>query len=142
MRKDILKYLFILTIAVIVSIIIYFHFEDRNVQINKKYIYDRKEYKNINVDDIEEIEISPSNEIVMNSIIINDKDKIKSVFKKLGEIWIENETDLRGMDDEYSVVIKTNDATIGYYFEGNILHIDNKYYEVDGLYKLKHLVSQ
>ena len=60
MRKDILKYLFILTIAVIVSIIIYFHFEDRNVQINKKYIYDRKEYKNINVDDIEEIEISPS----------------------------------------------------------------------------------
>ena len=142
MRKDIFKYLFILTLAVVVSIIIYFHFEGKNIPKNNKYIYDREEYKNIVVDDIKEIEINPSYEIVVDPIIIQDKDKIKSVFKLLGEIEIENETNLRIADDGYSVLIKTDDTITSYYFEGNILHIDNKYYEVNGLYKLKHLVSQ
>ena len=142
MNKDILKYLFILALAVVVSILIYFHFEDRKIEVkDAKYISDKEEYKNVKVDDITLIEIIYSNEMETEPITITDKEKIKKIFDSLGDIEIVKETDLRVLDDGFLIRVVVGNKALSYYFEGNILVLD-KYYEVSGLSKIKELVKE
>ena len=142
MKKEIFKYLFILGLAVIVSIFIYFHFEKSRSINTYSNISDRDEYKEISVEDIIEIEVNPNEEMYVDPIIITDREYIEDVFKALGDITIEEETDLRVLDDDFVIAVKTEYGEIRYVFEGNIISLGSKYYEVDGLYRLNHVVGE
>ena len=138
MNKDIFKYLFILVLAVIVSVLIYFHFEDnRTITESKNLISSREEYKEIKVSEIYEIELRRYSLVESSPNVITDEDKIKEVFKILGDIEIGKESNLSVTDDGFSIYVKTKDNTLSYYFEGTNISLDNKQYTTKGLYLLK-----
>lgn len=146
MRKDILKYVFILALAIVVSILIYFHFDgNKNIEgkdSNAFLISERTDYKSIKLEEIKEIEIAVVGEMVFEPIIIEDRDQIEEIYNALGKIVIRDESDVMVLDDEFTVIIKAEDKTVSFCFEGNYIVQNNKRYETYGLSDLKKLIEQ
>ena len=104
-------------------------------------ISDLEKYKNISISDIQSIEVDYIT-LLGGSFVINDQDKIQSVYETLGRVELVKVSNMRTEDAGMKITIISKEKQETYYFELNNYEYDrNTQYETKNLDKLKELLN-
>ena len=104
-------------------------------------ISDLEKYKNISINDIEEVEVDYIT-LIGGKFFIRDEDKIKNVYETLGNVELVKISNIRTEDAGMKITIITNEKKESFYFELNNYEYDNNtQYETKKLDILKKILN-
>ena len=100
------------------------------------------ELQSLSASDITMIEYIRATEGGATEDQIVDEEIIEDIYLRLKEVTIKEESDMGVEDDGLGITITTNDKTLVFDFEGDILILeDGKRYEVENLHSLKSTID-